>query len=71
MYLCESLALTLHAVFGGEGHAGPGRRTVEHDAAVVYTNFTAKSKQELCFNDLKIDYKNKYNINSCICLHLP
>lgn len=48
-YLRESLALTLHPVFGWEGHTGPGRRTVEHDAAVVFTNFTTESEKKHFF----------------------
>lgn len=51
MYLREGLALTLHPVFGWEGHTGPGRRTVKHDAAVVFTNFTTESEKNIFFNN--------------------
>lgn len=53
-YLRESLALTLHSVFGWQGHTGPGRRAVEHDAAVAFTNFTTESEHNIIFT--LVDY---------------
>lgn len=39
-YLCEGPALTFQAALGRQGHTRPRRRTVEHDAAVSFTDST-------------------------------
>lgn len=40
MYLRKGPALSFQSALGWKGHAGPGGRAVEHDAAVGFTNST-------------------------------
>lgn len=43
-YLCEGPALAFQAALGWQGHTGPRGRTVEHDAAVGFTNSTTSER---------------------------
>lgn len=51
-HLCEGPALTFQAALGRQGHTRPRRRTVEHDAAVCFTDSTTGEQEHTLLDAL-------------------